>query len=181
MLSVPHLIIIFAVALVVFGPQKLPELARTLGKLMADFRRVTGDLRSTFDEHMRELDREAQVLESRKRELDAREAAMKASPMPPAAVQLPDAPPPPVAEPPATRATGSVDTAGAVDETRESENRIGGGLAREAAPPVPDTIPRAKTSGAGSGAAGADGNGSRGVSTSDMEPEIGPEVAPQPE
>ncbi len=173
MLSVPHLIIIFAVALVVFGPQKLPELARTLGKLMADFRRVTGDLRSTFDEHMRELDREAQVLEARKRDLDAREAAMKASPMPPAAVQLPDAPPPPVAEPP-TRAA----SAEAVDgpaESREPENRIGGGLTREVAPPVPDTIARAKSSpGASSGdTGGPDGNGSRAVTA--------PEVAPQPE
>ncbi|MGH9775528.1 MAG: Sec-independent protein translocase subunit TatA/TatB [Candidatus Acidiferrales bacterium] len=59
MLSIPHLIIIFAVALVVFGPEKLPELARNLGKAMAEFRRLTGDMRSTFEEHMRELEREA--------------------------------------------------------------------------------------------------------------------------
>lgn len=61
MLSIPHLIVIFVVALVVFGPEKLPELARTLGKLMADFRRASNDLRSTFDEHMRQLEREAQA------------------------------------------------------------------------------------------------------------------------
>jgi len=164
MLSVPHLIIIFAVALVVFGPQKLPELARTLGKLMADFRRVTGDLRSTFDEHMRELDREAQVLEARKRDLDAREAAMKASPVPPAAVQLPDAPPPPVAEP-ATRAA----SADLVDGSHEQENRIGGGTSREAAPPVPDTIPRAK------GGQTAPEGAPVGASASSSE------IAPQPE
>jgi TatA/E family protein of Tat protein translocase len=59
MLSVPHLIIIFLVALVVFGPEKLPELARNFGKVMAEFRRATGDLRSTFEEHMRDLEREA--------------------------------------------------------------------------------------------------------------------------
>ncbi len=70
MLSIPHLIIIFLVALVVFGPQKLPELARTLGKLMAEFRKATGDLRSTFDEHMRELELEAQRLDLQKRELE---------------------------------------------------------------------------------------------------------------
>jgi sec-independent protein translocase protein TatB len=58
MLSIPHLIIIFAVALVVFGPDKLPELARNLGKVMAEFKRATGDLRSTFEEHLRELERE---------------------------------------------------------------------------------------------------------------------------
>jgi len=61
MFSVPHLIIIFAVALMVFGPEKLPELARTLGKVMGEFRRATGDLRSTFEGHMRELEREAEL------------------------------------------------------------------------------------------------------------------------
>ena len=40
MLSVPHLIIVFVVALVVFGPEKLPELARNAGKFMAEFRRM---------------------------------------------------------------------------------------------------------------------------------------------
>jgi sec-independent protein translocase protein TatB len=59
MLSIPHLIIIFVVALVVFGPEKLPDLARNLGKMMGEFRRATGDLRSTFEGHMRELEREA--------------------------------------------------------------------------------------------------------------------------
>ena len=58
MLSIPHLIIIFVVALVVFGPEKLPELARNLGKVMAEFRRATGDLRSTFEDHLRDLERE---------------------------------------------------------------------------------------------------------------------------
>ena len=60
MLSIPHLIIIFVVALVVFGPEKLPELARNLGKVMGEFRRATGDLRSTFEGHMRDLEREAE-------------------------------------------------------------------------------------------------------------------------
>jgi len=60
MLSIPHLIIIFVVALVVFGPEKLPELARNLGKFMGEFRKATGDLRSTFEGHMRDLEREAE-------------------------------------------------------------------------------------------------------------------------
>lgn len=59
MLSIPHLIVIFVVALVVFGPEKLPELARNLGKVMAEFRRHTGELRSTFEGHLRDLEREA--------------------------------------------------------------------------------------------------------------------------
>ena len=59
MLSIPHLIVIFVVALIVFGPEKLPELARNLGKVMAEFKRATGDLRSTFEGHLRDLEREA--------------------------------------------------------------------------------------------------------------------------
>ncbi len=59
MLSLPHLIIVFLVALVVFGPEKLPELARNLGKFMGEFRRMSGEFKSTFETHMRELEREA--------------------------------------------------------------------------------------------------------------------------
>jgi len=59
MFSIPHLIIVFVIALVFFGPEKLPELARNLGKLMGEFRRATGDLRSTFEGHLRDLEREA--------------------------------------------------------------------------------------------------------------------------
>lgn len=58
MLSVPHLILIFLVALIVFGPEKLPELARNFGKIMAEFKRATGDLKAGFEEHMRDLERE---------------------------------------------------------------------------------------------------------------------------
>lgn len=59
MLSIPHIIVIFVVALVVFGPEKLPELARNLGKVMAEFRRHTSELRTTFEGHLRDLEREA--------------------------------------------------------------------------------------------------------------------------
>lgn len=59
MLSLPHLVIVFVVALVVFGPEKLPELAKNAGKFMAEFRRMTGEFKSTFEGHMRELEREA--------------------------------------------------------------------------------------------------------------------------
>ncbi len=78
MLSLPHLIIIFIVALIVFGPEKLPELARTLGKLTAEFRRVTGDLRYSFEEQMRTLEREAAEIEKKKKDLAAQQAAAAA-------------------------------------------------------------------------------------------------------
>ena len=46
MLSIPHMIVVFLVVLVVFGPQKLPELARGLGKLIAEFRKASMDFKS---------------------------------------------------------------------------------------------------------------------------------------
>ncbi|MDR3721418.1 MAG: twin-arginine translocase TatA/TatE family subunit [Candidatus Acidoferrales bacterium] len=83
MLSIPHLIVIFIVALVVFGPEKIPELARNLGKVMAEFRRVTGDLRTTFEGHLRDLEREA----------DTRRIAPPAAPVAPPVSAAPVAAP----------------------------------------------------------------------------------------
>ena len=84
MLSIPHLIIVFIVALVVFGPEKLPELARNLGKIMGEFKRATGDLRSTFEGHLRDLEREADQRRMRN------ESEIAATPVPPAAPLPPE-------------------------------------------------------------------------------------------
>jgi TatA/E family protein of Tat protein translocase len=61
MFSIPHLVIIFVVVLVVFGPEKLPELARNLGKILGEFRRATGDLQNTFEGHLRDIERESSL------------------------------------------------------------------------------------------------------------------------
>src|ERR1035437_6797790 len=74
MLSLPHLIVIFVVALVIFGPEKLPELARMLGKATAEFRKMTGDFRYALEEEVRDLDRQARI-----RELNAAQASSQAS------------------------------------------------------------------------------------------------------
>ncbi|HXG58255.1 MAG TPA: twin-arginine translocase TatA/TatE family subunit [Thermoanaerobaculia bacterium] len=47
-LGVPELLLIFAVALIVFGPRKLPEIGRTIGKALGEFRRATEDLKTTI-------------------------------------------------------------------------------------------------------------------------------------
>ena len=54
---------IFLIALLLFGPKKLPELGRTLGKGLREFRKVKDELRTTFETHMRELEREARLAE----------------------------------------------------------------------------------------------------------------------
>ncbi|PYT81110.1 MAG: hypothetical protein DMG40_10520 [Acidobacteria bacterium] len=88
MLSIPHMIVVFIVVLVVFGPQKLPELARGLGKLMAEFRKASTDFRSAFEEEMRDLERQAMLAE-RKKAAEAAAAIAAAQTVEPAALPAP--------------------------------------------------------------------------------------------
>ena len=62
-LGFPELIFIFLLALLIFGPKKLPELGRTLGKAMAEFRKATTDLKRTIN---------AELLEQELRDADPR-------------------------------------------------------------------------------------------------------------
>ncbi len=87
MLSIPHMIVVFIVVLVVFGPQKLPELARGLGKLMAEFRKASTDFKSAFEEEMRDMERQALQAE-RKKAAEAVAASAAAEPSPPLAPAL---------------------------------------------------------------------------------------------
>jgi len=61
-LGIPETIFIFVLALLLFGPKKLPELGRTLGKALAEFRRAQSELKSTFDREMKNLERESESL-----------------------------------------------------------------------------------------------------------------------
>src|SRR5262250_3236354 len=78
MLSIPHMIVVFVIVLVVFGPQKLPELARGLGKLMAEFRKASTDFKLAFEEEMRNMERQAREAE-RKKQMDAAAASAVAA------------------------------------------------------------------------------------------------------
>jgi TatA/E family protein of Tat protein translocase len=51
--------VIFVVALVLFGPKKLPELGRMLGKAIGQLRRVQRELKATVDRELQTLEREA--------------------------------------------------------------------------------------------------------------------------
>ena len=55
--GVPELIIIFTIALIIFGPRKLPELGKSLGKSLAEFKRASNELKNTLDEEIRMEDR----------------------------------------------------------------------------------------------------------------------------
>src|SRR5690349_10328610 len=52
-IGMPELIIIFVIALIVFGPRKLPELGRSLGKSINEFKKASNELRSTLEDEIR--------------------------------------------------------------------------------------------------------------------------------
>jgi len=52
-LGFPELVVIFVVALLVFGPRKLPELGKSLGKGLAEFKRASNELKRTWEEEVR--------------------------------------------------------------------------------------------------------------------------------
>ena len=78
-LGIPEMIFIFIFALVIFGPKKLPELGRTFGKGMAEFRRASNELKSTFQREMDNIERETRMDEARKAASEAKKALTEAT------------------------------------------------------------------------------------------------------
>jgi sec-independent protein translocase protein TatA len=56
-LGMPELIVIFVLALIVFGPRKLPELGKTIGKGLAEFKKASNELKQTWEDEVK-LDKE---------------------------------------------------------------------------------------------------------------------------
>ncbi len=75
-MSLPDTIFIFGLALVIFGPKKLPEIGRQLGKLMFEFRRASNEFKMQIDEELRASERAEQ---------DSKAAAIAPTPVAPVA------------------------------------------------------------------------------------------------
>ena len=74
-IGMPELLIIFVIALIIFGPRKLPELGRSLGRSLNEFKRASNELKSTLEEEIR--------LDEQRANLDAAKAAERTAATPP--------------------------------------------------------------------------------------------------
>ena len=61
-LGTQEMVIIFLLALLIFGPKKLPELGKTVAKAMGEFRRASSELKSTWDREMQQIEKETEPI-----------------------------------------------------------------------------------------------------------------------
>jgi TatA/E family protein of Tat protein translocase len=85
-LGMPELVVIFLVALVIFGPKKLPELGRSLGRSLSEFKRASNELKRTLEDEIR-------IEERRERTKDTKEEKAVTTPAEPVAAQSAEAVP----------------------------------------------------------------------------------------
>src|SRR5437870_3080904 len=102
-LGMGELLVILAVALLVLGPKRLPEMATGLGKAIRDFRRATQDIKSQLE-----------VDETVAKPLAELQSALRDDPLPPRPLVMPRAPEGEVIASAASAATGSAAAAAAV-------------------------------------------------------------------
>ena len=69
-IGMPELIIIFVIALIIFGPRKLPELGKSLGRSLSEFKRASNDLRNTLEDEIRIEDKRPDDASPRKETSD---------------------------------------------------------------------------------------------------------------
>jgi sec-independent protein translocase protein TatA len=101
-IGMPELIIILVIALIIFGPRKLPELGRSLGRSIGEFKKASNELRSTLEEEIRIEEQREEKAAIKAEQASAVAAAHIATEPPP-----PAPPPPPADEPTVSRSTGS--------------------------------------------------------------------------
>jgi sec-independent protein translocase protein TatA len=83
-IGMPELIIIFVIALIIFGPRKLPELGKSLGRSLNEFKKASNDLQNTLEQEIK--------LEEQKEQREKETAAPKPEPEPQAVDSEPTAP-----------------------------------------------------------------------------------------
>src|SRR4051812_24315936 len=90
-IGMPELIIIFVIALIIFGPRKLPELGRSLGKGIGEFKKASNELQRTLEEEIRIEETKEKRAAVRVEQDSAIAAAQPAAPVTTATVDTPAA------------------------------------------------------------------------------------------
>jgi sec-independent protein translocase protein TatA len=65
-LGLPEILVIFVIALIVFGPKKLPDLGRSIGRAMAEFKKASEEFQETVKAEMKEVEKTVEVDEIKK-------------------------------------------------------------------------------------------------------------------
>jgi sec-independent protein translocase protein TatA len=102
-IGMPEMIIILVIALIIFGPRKLPELGRSLGKSINEFKKASNELRSTLEDEIRVEERKEQQAKISAEQQSAIDAA---APVPGSDADLMSHTPKPISET-VTRGTGT--------------------------------------------------------------------------
>jgi sec-independent protein translocase protein TatA len=141
-IGLPELMIIVAIALIVFGPNKLPELAKAFGKAMREFKKATEEVKQSFEAETRDLEelKTGITEENISKFIEATSASTEdiAEKAPPAEQPPPSEP----ASPPAQEATPGQSAEGAAEQPPPSE---------PASPPAQEATPGQSAEGAKEG------------------------------
>ena len=127
-IGLPELLIIVAIALIVFGPNKLPELARAFGRAMREFKKATEEVKESFEAETKDLDDIKETLSGRHLERLIEDASTPAETKTEASVPV--------------RALTSADTASLeqdttrIDEGKADKERQEGSERKKEGPPV---------------------------------------------
>jgi sec-independent protein translocase protein TatA len=106
-IGMPELVIILVIALIIFGPRKLPELGRSLGKSIGEFKKASNELRSTLEEEIR-IEDQKDARAAMRAEQNSAVAAASAMPPTPTTEPNPDTAAPPAED--TVRRTSSTGT-----------------------------------------------------------------------
>jgi len=76
-LGIPELIVIFVIALIVFGPKRLPDLGKSLGRGIAEFKKASQEVKDSIESEMRSAEQSIDVTKIEATEKERREREKK--------------------------------------------------------------------------------------------------------
>jgi sec-independent protein translocase protein TatA len=88
-IGMPELVIILVIALIIFGPRKLPELGRSLGRSIGEFKKASNELRSTLEDEIR-VEEQRDSRATMRAEQNSAMAAASATPPTPTPAEAPE-------------------------------------------------------------------------------------------